>query len=190
MKDRAPNLLGLRVGRLLVIARAESNSRGDAHWLCRCDCGREKVIHSNSLRAAKSHSCGCGRRKPGDVSCGHSLFLQYSVKARRDGTDFELTEEQALRLFRGDCAYCGVSPAQVFRRKNRTSAWQPEPFIYNGIDRVDSSQGYIRTNVVSCCGICNVAKNDMTLDEFESWIDRVHEHLHNRKRLTLVKNDA
>ncbi len=146
------------------------------------------------LRAGKSASCGCSRRKPGDISCGHGLFLQYFVKARREGMAFELTEEETLALFRGDCAYCGVPPAQVFKRTNRWKktafAWQPQPFIYNGIDRVDSSQGYVRTNVVSCCGTCNRAKMDQTLAEFEDWIDRVHEHLHNRKRLTLVKSDV
>lgn len=38
------------------------------------------------------------------------------------------------------------------------------------IDRVNSCLGYISTNVVSCCKICNSAKSNLPLIEFENWI--------------------
>jgi len=47
---------GRRVGRLLVLRRAGSNKRGRL-WLCICDCGRKKLINTNSLHNVKS--CGC-----------------------------------------------------------------------------------------------------------------------------------
>ena len=46
----------------------------------------------------------------------------------------------------------------------------------NGIDRVDSSKGYVEDNVVSCCKYCNTAKNTMSRDEFFKWIKRVYEY--------------
>lgn len=33
-------------------------------WLCRCDCGKEKVVSQNSLVRGNTTSCGCSRNKP------------------------------------------------------------------------------------------------------------------------------
>ncbi len=30
-----------------------------SHWLCRCDCGNEKVVRGSSLKGMKVKSCGC-----------------------------------------------------------------------------------------------------------------------------------
>ena len=50
---------GQRYGRLVVLSRAHFAS-GKWHWLCRCDCGREKIINGGNLGRG-SHSCGCIR---------------------------------------------------------------------------------------------------------------------------------
>ena len=36
----------------------------------------------------------------------------------------------------------------------------------NGIDRVDSTIGYVESNMKSCCGTCNIMKSNYTLDSF------------------------
>lgn len=61
------DLRGQRFGRLMVIGRAEPNRHGQIQWLCRCDCGVEKVAHGQSLRKGWTKSCGCFRRE-----CGHA----------------------------------------------------------------------------------------------------------------------
>jgi hypothetical protein len=48
-----------RFGRLTVLSRRDNDSRGRARWLCKCDCGNEKVILAHSLRRGTSRSCGC-----------------------------------------------------------------------------------------------------------------------------------
>ncbi len=52
-------------------------------------------------------------------------------------------------------------------------------FIYNGIDRIDSSKGYIQGNVVTCCRTCNVAKMDMDYKEFINHITKIYNHIRN-----------
>lgn len=32
-------------------------------WLCRCECGTERLVNSSDLRASKSTNCGCVRRR-------------------------------------------------------------------------------------------------------------------------------
>lgn len=56
------DLVGQKFGRWTVIERAprpEGNSSRSAFWLCRCECGTEKVVSGNVLRQGKSQSCGC-----------------------------------------------------------------------------------------------------------------------------------
>lgn len=55
------DMMGLRVGRLTVIARAPGKARGGARWLCACDCGQSKVADASNLRQGRTNSCGCIR---------------------------------------------------------------------------------------------------------------------------------
>jgi hypothetical protein len=47
---------------------------------------------------------------------------------------------------------------------------------YNGIDRIDSTRGYLVGNVVACCKYCNTSKNTMTQKDFKQFIKRVYEY--------------
>ncbi|MCD8365832.1 MAG: transcriptional regulator [Clostridiales bacterium] len=60
----AEDLTGQRFGMLTVERRTE-NRGGRTAWLCRCDCGTEKIITAHDLKAGKCKSCGCLRKKPG-----------------------------------------------------------------------------------------------------------------------------
>lgn len=56
------NLTGIKVGRLTVIKRTErpSNVKNKkSYWLCKCDCGNEKVIIGTDLKSGGTQSCGC-----------------------------------------------------------------------------------------------------------------------------------
>jgi hypothetical protein len=46
--------------------------------------------------------------------------------------------------------------------------------FHNGVGRIDPSEGYISSNVASCCKLCNNAKSNMTTEEFLTWIRKVH----------------
>ena len=56
------DLTGQRFGSLLVVERRGSDSKGQALWLCRCDCGTEKIIRGHDLKGGVK-SCGCSRIK-------------------------------------------------------------------------------------------------------------------------------
>ncbi len=56
------NEIGNRYGRLTVIAAAKTtNSR--SMWLCKCDCGNEKLVMGKLLRNGHVTSCGCINNK-------------------------------------------------------------------------------------------------------------------------------
>lgn len=50
-------LAGTRFGKLVCIAKIHLARRVD--WVCRCDCGGEKVARSDSLKMGRTWHCGC-----------------------------------------------------------------------------------------------------------------------------------
>lgn len=53
------DLIGQNFGKLTVIERADNSNTGKAQWLCKCECGNQKVILGRSLRKGATKSCGC-----------------------------------------------------------------------------------------------------------------------------------
>jgi hypothetical protein len=51
-----------RFGRLVVIKDAYSR-KNRWYWLCKCDCGNEITVLSNSLLSCNTTSCGCQQRE-------------------------------------------------------------------------------------------------------------------------------
>lgn len=54
------NLIGQQFGRLLAIREAEKIGPHTA-YICRCACGAETIVRSQSLRRGETTSCGCYR---------------------------------------------------------------------------------------------------------------------------------
>lgn len=57
------NLCGQRFGRLTVLEYAGSSKNRHSRFLCRCECGNEKIIVGDSLIRGKTLSCGCLHRE-------------------------------------------------------------------------------------------------------------------------------
>ena len=58
--SRVIDLTGMRFGRLVVLSLdAKRAAGGGSKWLCRCDCGIEKIVTGQALNHGKTRSCGC-----------------------------------------------------------------------------------------------------------------------------------
>jgi hypothetical protein len=58
-RGKVPLAIGARYGRWTVIAPAESTPAGKRRFLCRCDCGVERVVTGSHVKRGGSRSCGC-----------------------------------------------------------------------------------------------------------------------------------
>jgi hypothetical protein len=81
-----------------------------------------------------------------------------------------LTREKFDQLVLQSCHYCKTAPSNVERVQRKTDAGY---FLYSGIDRKDNTRSYEEANCVSCCRICNRAKNDLTYSVFCQYIERI-----------------
>lgn len=185
MGTRQSNIrVGDRFGRLEVVEKlpkADYDTRSIKRTLykCLCDCGAFKIVDAGNLKKA-TKSCGClkreNARKQGKIQRTTSTFLRdyygsYRRAARYSERVFEITFEQFSNLVQKDCTYCGEPPEN---RGNKTNVGIPVPL--NGIDRIDSSKGYVEGNIVSCCSRCNRMKLNLTLEEFLMKICKIIEY--------------
>jgi hypothetical protein len=111
---------------------------------------------------------GASLRKPFGVSSFFRLLRQYKANAKRRGLKFFLSEEQFKKLTSKSCFYCGALPEQKIQNKDANG-----PYWYNGIDRKNPLIGYIRSNCVSACKICNRAKSKLDFKEWNRYLKRI-----------------
>jgi hypothetical protein len=169
------NLVGQRFGRLLVLSDAGSKS-GRSLWHVLCDCGHQKTIAGKNLTHGGVQSCGCYQKdkqrarvmKPTGEASRHAVWHRYQKDADKRSLPWQLSFDEFCSLTSADCHYCGAAP------QNRFGHGQPRryngAFIYNGIDRKDSSLGYFAENAVSCCMVCNKAKSKMSYENFVAYL--------------------
>lgn len=100
------DLTGEKFGRLTVLALAEKpkdSKSTSKFWLCKCECGTEKIISGNVLRQGKAKSCGClnNEMKPSEdltqKRFGHLTALKRVEKPK------ELKSHGAYWLCKCDC---------------------------------------------------------------------------------------
>ena len=169
--------MGKRFGRLVV--QNLHSTKGRASWVCKCDCGKVKVVDAYHLRCKETRSCGCskpGKRKAKGHAGKNQLWLRYKHTAKTQyGLPFELDPDVFEQLTSSCCFYCGVPPRQIYTNNGCKSeeAREHAAYKYNGIDRVDNSKGYTDDNVVSCCKLCNKWKGAMTQREFFAHVENI-----------------
>jgi hypothetical protein len=145
-----------------------------------CDCGTKKVTDFKRIKSGQTKSCGCLKLRTGkignkgtDITQKYPLknifglningaLLRYKANAKYKNRQWLLTDTEATEIMHSCCFYCGTIP---------------KPFV--GIDRIDNNKDYLIDNCVACCKTCNLAKRDMSVDEFRKWIDKVFHHINN-----------
>lgn len=180
------DLTGMKFGKLTAIRRVQ-DKRGKTAWECLCECGNicharpHLLLYSDKNRR---RSCGCvARPRRGDKVFPDMPFgnkyvaaAEYIHGARQRHIEWGLNADETLALLEGNCYYCDAKPSLLVTQA------MDEPFVRNGIDRLNAGQGYHTDNCVSCCTRCNYLKNDMSMEDFLNTIRAIYEHR--------IKNDG
>ncbi|MFZ4411491.1 MAG: hypothetical protein ACOYOV_00310 [Bacteroidales bacterium] len=114
--------------------------------ICRSCYGKHRLTNPNIRATRISDRARHGIENP---------YKEAIRIARYRNREFTLTELEYLQLIK-ECYYCNKDLS----------------LTKSGVrlDRINSEIGYIKNNVIGCCGQCNVAKNNYTLEEFLEWI--------------------
>jgi len=170
------DITGQRFGKLVAqwpVGMEGKGWRRNVVWLCACDCGTVRYFLGIALRSGHFKSCNCARgfgRLPKGEAAFNLTYRHYRKGARTQrGMVFDLSKEEFRTLTQSNCFYCGTLPSQVTGSKIKQLNGI---YMYNGVDRKDSSVGYVSTNCVPCCWTCNRAKAGLSFDDFQKYLDR------------------
>lgn len=176
--DANQKYIGKKFSRLIILNIYFDDNKPDCMANAQCECGNIINIPFTRIKNNSTKSCGCAK-----IGCNigkftteerHSSFQQlykgYKYSAKQRNLSFNLSENDFRDITSSDCYYCGKEPNQI-KNKNVNGY-----YVYNGIDRIDSSMGYELSNVVSCCKECNFGKRDYSKQKFLSWVEKVYNH--------------
>jgi len=104
IKNECLDISGNRYGKLVVLNLAYTKSK-NSYWLCKCDCGNEKIVIANSLKKGTTKSCGCLRIKS-----------KKPVK-----TEIKKERKEKKRHFREPLYYVWVNMRQRCNNKNSSA---------------------------------------------------------------------
>ena len=182
MGSKQANLVGIKFNMLQVVKQAPSRQYGKTKkrmWECICDCGKTIILNTGCLTTGSTSSCGCNkywhnaqtsrttRHKIAKHDAGYrSIYNSYIANSRARNLTFDISFNEFIMLVTSECYYCGIEPSNTYMKSYYN-------IKYNGIDRVDNKVGYTPSNIVTCCKICNIAKNNHTHEEFKNWIMRL-----------------
>ena len=184
---RVDDITGKVFGNLTAIKRTENRSGKNSQyllWECKCKCGNSILTEAYKLKRGRKRSCGCleGTGRPYNFKEDRTIPLwnrlfSSTIQKRSKGKNYEsdIDIDFFIITSQKECCYCGDKGTQ--RLKDRSTDTE---IYFNGIDRVDSSIGYMKNNIVSCCKHCNTAKNIMSQEEFKNHIRKMYEYFANK----------
>lgn len=167
------NLIGQKFGKLLVIDK-QKDIKGHSRWLCKCDCGNEKIAFTVRLRNGQCTSCGCllkeqmktRFKKHGKSSTIEYKFWKYAKKRARDfKLDFniEISDIEIPEF----CPILGIKLIAGIRKCSDNSP---------SLDRVNPKRGYIKGNIKIISLRANRLKQDSNIEELKNIIKYIEDN--------------
>lgn len=140
------NIVGKKFNKLTVLSFHHYDKKGNSYWLCKCECGNEKIVRRNHLVTGGVTSCGCQKsikcgnasRKHGAWSKNKRLYKIWCCMVDR-GTGKRRREYYFDR---------GITVCDEWKDVNNFFEWS----LSNGyqenleIDRIDNDKGYFPEN--------------------------------------------
>lgn len=162
------DLSGQQFGHLTVVGFHAKTKAGASIWTCKCKCGNIKTVRGYHLKGKKIRSCGCAKRETVNIKWpGHEFISRwfwncYRINAKRRKIEFQITPKDMWEQAMAQGVKCALTDtplvfAELQRNREDGNA---------SLDRIESSRGYVRGNIQWVLKDINVAKSDMSQDQF------------------------
>lgn len=142
----AVNYLGLKFGKLIVIARDQNPppNSNRSYWICQCECGNQTSVRCDHLRTGNTTSCGCSHW---DHKITHGM---YKTK------EYKIWKWIKSRCYsKNDNAYNDYGGRGIIMSDEWKNSFEnfykdmgPKPFPEASIERKDVNKGYNKDNCI------------------------------------------
>jgi len=178
MIDYKKRLIGKKFGKLKVIDFGGYSKGNKTRWLCKCECGNQKIVRNDCLQKLTTKSCGCINKQIGSNNRSYKGYKELSscffnsIKngAIRRNLEFSITIEDMWNLFlkqNKKCIYSGWDLLLPSSKKLEKTA---------SLDRIDSTKGYIIDNIQWVHKDINVMKMNYSHKYFMQMIQAIAKH--------------
>jgi hypothetical protein len=168
----------------------KANKNGKSAQCRKCILAKAREVAASPKQIPKTKKCGCCQQvKPaqdfyktrGNITglkayckicqdikrkAPKRMYTKYKHTAKERKIAFELTRDEFLAFEAERCFYCGDAPEWI------------------GLDRKDPNVGYVLSNVVRCCSICNYSKRTLSVTEWLNHLEKVLNYTKDKKRKT------
>ena len=124
----------------------------------------DAYLKKNAAQAKKWRDANPEKVKQNNLNKKNNInshYKTYQMSASDKKLDFKLSVEEFEQMVSLPCYYCGIIQEKGF----------------NGIDRLHSSDPYIKSNCVSCCEMCNMMKGTTGPNTFVGRVEHILTHL-------------
>lgn len=154
-----------RFGKLVAIKQHSQTKSQNWRWLCKCDCGEDKIAEMRFLNSGYTYQCNkCHFKAKETYSLDWALGkVQNSAKRRK--LQCNLTVQYLEDLYKkqqGLCALSGRKLTKYSYKQAKNKALEKNI----SLDRIDSSKGYIEGNVQWVHRDINWGKNAQSDKDF------------------------
>ena len=141
--SQAIDITGQRFHRLTVLSlHPERSQEGTLQWLCRCDCGNERIVRGTALRRGNSRSCGCYAADQRHT--GHRLSDTPEYHCWRNMRERCLNPTNVAYRHYGQRGITVCADWNLFERFLSDMGRRPSPT--HSLDRIDNDGDYTPSN--------------------------------------------
>lgn len=134
-----------------------------------CDCGnKNKIYKLTYILNGNTKSCGecllfSAYLRMNKIK--KRIYGQYKHEANRRwrSLEFLISQEELIDLLTKPCRSCNEKPSLLRKYKSKYYKGN-DSLLVNTVDRIDSTKGYIKGNVMTLCYDCNIMKNSFDLE--------------------------
>lgn len=154
---------------LTTIEKIGKTKNGTNIWLCECECGNKTKASTADLKAGKVKSCGCYLKRSksshhlwkGYCDISGNMLSDIRCRARKIKRQFSLTAKFLWELFVKQGKKCAISGLDI--ELNKTAS----------VDRIDSLEGYVESNVQWVHRDINKMKMDFGMSRFIELCEKI-----------------
>lgn len=162
IKHEIEDLKGNQYGELTVIEYDSRDHYGRARWICKCSCGKTKVIDARHLKSGRIISCGHVNR---EKSAQRIKKYTQSKSSYKDGYSkepwancYSAMCQRVRNICLGATDYKSEHYRKLIHGKLIEVDWLNDPYLFyqeiqgeyhpgDSIHRIDNHKGYVRGNV-------------------------------------------
>lgn len=161
------DLIGKQFGSYVVIGPAQKNaSKNKTRWLCRCICGKENILNTQSITQGKTKSCKKCARFTGIEELSGTYLKIIKSRALREDRIFNLDLPVLWELYLKQDKKCALSGIEIKLERSYSRNCKTQTA---SLDRIDSNKGYTLDNVQWVYKDLNIIKSNTPNDEFINW---------------------